>query len=67
MKLSSLRIVSNNVPQIAEFYETLTGIKAVVDADYVEFQSYGSCLVFLAGARLRTFSQGLGSRLKVDR
>ncbi|RYZ53226.1 MAG: VOC family protein [Proteobacteria bacterium] len=60
MKLSSLRIVSNNVPQIAEFYETLTGIKAVGDADYVEFQAYGSCLVFCSRRSLESYQPGTG-------
>jgi len=41
MKLSSLRIVTKDVPALAEFYEKLTGVDPVGNADFVEFRFPG--------------------------
>src|SRR5262245_12598974 len=44
LKLASARIVSNDVPRLAEFYRQLTGISPVGNEDYVAFQTAGGTL-----------------------
>ena len=44
MKLSSIRIVTADVPSLAQFYEFVTGIPPVGNADYVEFAIPGATL-----------------------
>ena len=45
MKLSSIRIATEDVPALALFYEIVTGIPPVGNADYVEFETPGATLV----------------------
>lgn len=45
MKLSSIRIVTSDVPALSRFYEMITGIPPVGNADYVEFETPGATLV----------------------
>lgn len=44
MKLSSVRVVSDDVPALAAFYEQVTGISPVGFADYMELQTPAATL-----------------------
>lgn len=44
MKLAYARIVSNDVPRLAEFYRQLTGISPVGNEDYVAFATTAGTL-----------------------
>ena len=44
MKLSSIRIATADVSALAQFYEIVTGIPPVGNADYVEFKTPGATL-----------------------
>lgn len=44
MKLASTRIVTKDVPALARFYEDVTGVAPVGNADFVEVRTSGSVL-----------------------
>ena len=44
MKLASLRIATNNVPRLADFYAQLLEIQPVGDSEFVEFRTTGAVL-----------------------
>ena len=43
-RLAHTRIVTKNVPQLASFYEHITGTPAVGSEEYVEFRELGNGL-----------------------
>ena len=44
MKLASTRIVTQDVPALARFYESLTGVAPMGNEDFVEIRTLGSVL-----------------------
>ena len=44
MKLSSVRLVTKDVPALAAFYQEITGVAPVGNADFVELRMPGSTL-----------------------
>lgn len=58
MKLSSIRITTADVPTLALFYEIVTGIPPVGNADYVEFETPGATLVLCSQRSVDTHNAG---------
>lgn len=58
MKLSSTRIVTKDVAALAQFYEKVTGIAAVGNADFVEFRTSGSILALCSQRAVDTHNVG---------
>jgi predicted enzyme related to lactoylglutathione lyase len=50
MKFVSTRIVTDNVPALADFYRQLTGIQPVGNEDYVEIET-PACVLSLSSRR----------------
>ena len=44
MKLASTRIVTQDVPALARFYESITGVAPIGNEDFVEIRTSGSVL-----------------------
>jgi uncharacterized glyoxalase superfamily protein PhnB len=62
MKLASIRLVTNDVPALASFYESVTGIAPTVPfgsaADYVELRLSGATLAIGSAASVERFNRG---------
>ena len=61
MKLSSIRIVTGNVPALAEFYEKVTGIAPVGNGDFVELRLPGTILALCSHRSVEMFNAGAAS------
>ena len=61
MKLSSIRIVTADVHALAMFYEIVTGIPPVGNADYVEFETPGASLALCSQRSVDIHNAGAAS------
>ncbi|GAA3292279.1 VOC family protein [Dactylosporangium vinaceum] len=60
MKLASVRLVTDDLPALADFYATLTGTDAVRPFgpdDYAELHTDGSIIALVTSAGVRRFNQ----------
>ncbi|APR81308.1 Hypothetical protein A7982_06655 [Minicystis rosea] len=62
MKLASIRLVTQDVPALASFYESVTGVAPSVPfgsgADYVELRLSGATLAIVSAASVERFNRG---------
>ena len=58
MKLSSVRIVTDDVAALAAFYETVTGISPVGFADYMELQTPAATLAICSQRSVQAADAG---------
>ena len=58
MKLASARIVTNDVPRSARFYEEITRIAPVGSDDYVEIRTPGATLAISSQRSMDVFGAG---------
>lgn len=56
MKLASIRIVTQDVPALARFYENVTQVVAQGNQDFVEFQISGSVLAICTQSSVEMFN-----------
>ena len=61
MIIASIRIVTQDVQALAVFYETLTGIAPVGNADFVEFRVPGCTLALCSHRSVEMFNAGAAS------
>ena len=58
MKLAQARLVTDNVPALARFYEEITRIAPIGSEDYVEFRTPGTTLAISSKRSIDLFSAG---------
>jgi uncharacterized glyoxalase superfamily protein PhnB len=58
MKLAQARLVTNDVPALARFYEELLGIAPIGSEDYVELRIPGSTLAISSKRSVDLFNAG---------
>ena len=58
VKLAYTRIVSNDVPRLAEFYRQLTGISPVGNEDYVTFATTAGTLALSSARAVARYNAG---------
>src|SRR5262245_45222438 len=58
LKLASARIVSNDVPRLAEFYRQVTGISPVGSEDYVAFATAAGTLALSSARTVARYNAG---------
>ena len=58
MKLAQARLVTNDVPALARFYEELLGVAPIGSEDYVELRVPGSTLAISSKRSVDLFSAG---------
>ncbi len=56
MKLASIRIVTQDVPALAKFYENVTQLVAQGNDDFIEFQTSGSVLAICSQRSVQMFN-----------
>lgn len=58
MRLAQARLVTENVPALARFYEEVLGIAPIGSEDYVEFRGSGSSLAISSKRSVDIFGAG---------
>ncbi len=60
MRLSSIRIVTQDVPALASFYQKILSLAPVGNADFVEFRLQGGTLALCSERAIETHNAGAG-------
>jgi catechol 2,3-dioxygenase-like lactoylglutathione lyase family enzyme len=58
MKLAYARLVTKDVPALAQFYQEITGIAPIGSEDYVELRTHGSALAISSKRSVDLFNAG---------
>ena len=64
MKLASLRIVTDDLPALTAFYQTITGVDPAAPfggEDYVELHTQGSILALVSTRGMESYNAGAAS------